>query len=84
MPFLRPSCAPAVANELNSSIFRWSGHCNSRDVQDIAVEYNVFVIYPDKVRINLYYLHHYPFIKDTQMIFCTVLGKKMMYNNEEI
>ena len=55
-----------------------------RDTQEIAVEYNDTVIYPDKVRLNLYYLHHYSFIKDIQMIFCTVLGKKMIYNNELI
>ena len=41
-------------------------------------EYNDRVIYPDKVRINLYYL------KDIQMILCTVLGKKMKYGEEEI
>lgn len=48
------------------------------------IEYNDTVIYPDKVRINLYYLDHYSFIKDIQMIFCTVLGKRMKYNNEMI
>ena len=46
--------------------------------------YNDNVIYPDKVRINLYYLDHYSFWKDIQMIFCTVLGKKMRYAGEEI
>lgn len=55
-----------------------------RDVQEIAVEYNDTVIYPDKVRLNCYYYRHYSFIKDIQMIFCTVLGKKMKYNNEII
>ena len=48
------------------------------------IEYNDTVIYPDKVRINLYYLDHYSFIKDIQMILCTVLGKRMNYNNEMI
>ncbi len=48
------------------------------------IEYNDTVIYPDKVRINLYYLNHYSFVKDIQMILCTVLGKKMVYNNELI
>ena len=57
---------------------------DSRPMQDIAVEYNDKVIYPDKVRINRYYLHHYSFLKDIQMIFCTVLGKKMMYGGEII
>ena len=47
-------------------------------------EYNDTVIYPNKIRINLYYLNHYSFIKDIEMIFCTVLGMKMKYNNEEI
>ena len=48
------------------------------------IDYNDTVIYPDKVRINLYYLDHYSFIKDIQMILCTVLGKRMKYNNEMI
>lgn len=48
------------------------------------LEYNDKVIYPDKVRINRYYLHHYSFIADIKMILCTVLGKKMMYGGEEI
>ena len=57
---------------------------DTRPMQEIAVEYNDKVIYPDKVRINRYYLHHYSFIKDIQMIFCTVLGKKMEYAGEVI
>jgi len=57
---------------------------DNRPIQVIAEEYNDKVIYPDKVRINLYYLHHYSFIKDIQMIFCTVLGRRMTYNNEII
>lgn len=46
--------------------------------------YNDEVIFPDKVRINLYYLHHYSFIKDIEMIFCTILGRRMKYDNEII
>lgn len=57
---------------------------DNRPTQVIAEEYNNKVIYPDKVRINLYYLHHYSFIKDIQMIFCTVLGRKMQYDGELI
>ena len=57
---------------------------DKREAQEIAVEYNDTVIYPDKVRLNCYYYHHYSFIKDIQMIVCTVLGKKMMYAGEEI
>ncbi len=47
-------------------------------------KYNDEVIFPDKVRINLYYLHNYSFVKDIQMIFCTVLGRGMKYGNEII
>ena len=47
-------------------------------------EYNDRVIYPDKVRINRHYLHNYSFLKDMQMIICTVLGRKMMYGGELI
>lgn len=57
---------------------------DTREAQDIAVEYNDNVIYPDKVRINCYYYRHYSFIKDIQMIFCTVLGKNMEYAGETI
>ena len=57
---------------------------DNRDAQEIAVEYNDTVIYPDKVRLNYYYYHHYSFMKDIQMMCCTVLGKKMEYNNELI
>lgn len=61
-----------------------------RDEEDMLAKvddpqkYNDEVIYPDKIRLNLYYLEHYSFIKDIQMIICTVLGKKMMYNGEVI
>lgn len=61
-----------------------------RDEEDLLAlqpdpqKYNDEVIFPDKVRINLYYLHHYSFVKDIEMIFCTVLGRKMRYNNEII
>ncbi len=61
-----------------------------RDEEDILAgqpdpqKYNDEVIFPDKVRINRYYLHNYSFIKDIKMIFCTVLGRRMKYNNEII
>ena len=57
---------------------------DTRTMQEIAVEYNNQVIYPDKVRLNCYYYHHYSFVKDIQMIFCTVFGKKMKYMEEVI
>lgn len=47
-------------------------------------EYNDKVIYPDKVRINLYYLHHYSFIMDIKMIIATITRKRIKYNNELI
>lgn len=47
-------------------------------------QYNDSVIFPDKVRLNLYYLQHYSFIKDMQMIACTVLGRHMEYAGEKI
>ena len=46
--------------------------------------YNDTIIFPDKVRINRYYLHNYSFVLDIKMILCTVLGKTMLYNNEII
>jgi len=47
-------------------------------------EYNDMVIYPKKVRLNLYYLDHYSFIDDIRMIYCTVFRKKMNYHGEII
>ena len=47
-------------------------------------EYNDFVIYPDKVRINLFYLKHYSFMMDIMIIIATVTGKRISYNNEII
>lgn len=52
--------------------------------QELAIWYNDNVIYPDKVRLNCYYYRHYSFIKDIQMILCTVLSKKMEYAGETI
>lgn len=55
-----------------------------RPMQAIAEEYNDKEIYPDKVRLNCYYYRHYSIMKDIQMIFCTILGKKMKYAGEVI
>ena len=57
---------------------------DGRDAQTIAVEYNDTVIYPDKVRLNKYYYEHYSFLKDLEMIFATVLGRKVEFGGEEI
>lgn len=51
---------------------------------DNPQKYNDEVIFPDKVRINLYYLHHYSFCMDIKIILCTVFGRKMIYNGELI
>lgn len=51
---------------------------------DIALWYNDNIIYPDKVRINCYYYRNYSFVKDIQMIFATVLGKRIEYGGEVI
>ena len=51
---------------------------------DNPQEYNDTVIYPDKIRLNRYYLHHYSFWKDIQMIICTVTGRRMNYAGERI
>ncbi len=47
-------------------------------------KYNDEIIYPDKVRLNRYYLHHYSFWTDIKMIFATVLGKRIEYAGEII
>lgn len=57
---------------------------DTREAQEIAVEYNDNVIYPDKVRLNKYYYEHYSFWKDIEMIIATVLGKKIEFNGELI
>lgn len=57
---------------------------DARDAQEIAVEYNDTVIYPDKVRLNKYYFEHYSFWKDIEMILATVLGRNVLFGGEEI
>lgn len=52
--------------------------------QELAVWYNDTVIYPDKVRLNCYYYRHYSFCKDIEMIFATVLGRKVMFAGEVV
>lgn len=51
---------------------------------DDPKKYNDEVIFPDKVRLNRYYLHHYSFITDIRIIFCTILGSHMQYGGEVI
>lgn len=51
---------------------------------DDPQRFNDEIIFPDKVRINRYYLHHYSFMMDIKMIFATVLGKHLEYGGETI
>lgn len=51
---------------------------------DDPQKYNDEVIFPDKVRINRYYLHHHSFMVDIRMIVATVLGQRIKYNGEII
>lgn len=51
---------------------------------DAPQRYNDEVLFPDKVKINRYYLHHYSFWLDLKIIFATVLGKKIAFNGEII
>lgn len=57
---------------------------DARPMQEIAVDYNDNVIYPDKVRLNLYYYHHYSFTKDIEIIFATLFRFKVKFAGEEV
>lgn len=46
------------------------------------IEYNDTVIYPDKVRINLYYCRHYSLWTDAKIMVATLLNMHMRYNGE--
>lgn len=46
--------------------------------------YNDEVIFPDKVRINRYYLHHQSFLMDVRMILATLTGSHLEYGGETI
>ena len=60
------------------------GSGDPRASEEIALWYNDNVIYPDKVRINRYYLHNYTFWMDIKMIFATIIGKRINYGGETI
>ena len=46
--------------------------------------YNDEVIFPDKVRLNLLYLHDHTLLLDLKMILATALGRRIMYHRELI
>ncbi|MFT0226650.1 sugar transferase [Bacteroides thetaiotaomicron] len=52
--------------------------------EQIAIWYNDNIIYPDKVRINCYYYRNYSLIKDIEMIFATIMGRRIRYAGEII
>ena len=45
---------------------------DQRSEAEIALWYNDHVVYPDKVKLNLYYYHHYSFLLDLKIMFKTV------------
>ena len=52
--------------------------------QPDPARYNDEVIFPDKVRINRYYLEHYSFLQDIRIIIATVTGRHFEYGGETI
>ena len=46
--------------------------------------YNDEVIFPDKVRLNRYYLHHHSLLTDLRMIFATLFGLHPYYAGERL
>ena len=85
------SLSPSLSPE-GKSVTDWQGKVYDisksfplgGDLEEATIWYNDTVIYPDTVRLNCYYYRHYSFWKDIEMIFVTVLGKKVMYAGEEI
>ena len=74
---LLANVAKALAN--NETIKMADG----RSVTSIQ-DFNDMLIFPDKVRINRYYLHHYSFWMDIKMIFATITGEHIRYGEEVI
>lgn len=90
-----PGYAYELRGEASAILKLWPGitgpaSLKYRDEEEILAsmpepkEYNDNVIFPDKVRINLYYLSHYSFVSDIKIIFCTILGRRMQYAGETI
>jgi lipopolysaccharide/colanic/teichoic acid biosynthesis glycosyltransferase len=52
--------------------------------QDDPWKYNDEVIFPDKVRINRYYIDHFSFLEDIRIIFATITGRRILYGGEMI
>lgn len=69
---------------ISSYVIEMQTNGDNRAIFEIAEEFNNKILYPDKVRINIYYYKHYSFLKDIQIILCTILNKRMEYNGELI
>lgn len=82
--FVRKARSYENDNENENLGFALPENVKEMSDQEIAVWYNDNVIYPDKVRLNCYYYRNYSFVKDIEMIFATVLGRKVRYAGEEI
>lgn len=48
------------------------------------LQYNDEVIFPDKVRLNLYYYRHYSFWMDLKIIWATIFHRHLLYAGELI
>lgn len=82
--FVRKARSYENDNENENFGFALPENAKEMTDQELAVWYNDNVIYPDKVRLNKYYYHHYSFLKDIEMIFAAVLGFKVQFAGEEI
>lgn len=51
---------------------------------DDPQRYNDEVIFPDKVRLNLLYLHDHTLLLDLRLIMATVTGRRVLYHGEWI
>ena len=51
---------------------------------DDPVRYNDEVLFPDKVRINRYYLHHWSPWMDFRILWATVFNRKLTFGDETI
>ena len=69
---------------ISDFVKRQQSNGDNRNAQEIAVEYNDKVIYPDKVRLNRYYYEHYSFCMDIKIILATVCGCTIKYGEEII
>ena len=53
-------------------------------MQENPKKYNDEILFPDKVRINLYYYHHPSMWNDLKIMYCTIFKRKMFYAGEMI